>query len=288
MRIALVQLYIDHQNKESNWTELNSIWHKRHSKRFFLGGPGRKSTLIKPALQLGQLAQKYQMDLVPGTVIEQDEQGHYYNVAYYIDKSGQVLLKYNKVHLWQHERKYLQQGDFDFGTVKNRFGIMIGLCACWDISVPEVFRDMALNGNAQLIIVPAYWTLTELDDPQQKYDAESEFKLVNHMCASRAFENGICVAFCDAAQRQYQNDSTASGSPFGILCGASQVAVPFKGVVAEAKGDHECLLVADIDVASLTANAEKEFQIRSEWQSGRIFSGHGPSTLNNGKFLPKL
>lgn len=85
--------------------------------RFFLGGPGRKSTLVNPTYQLCILAQRYGMDLVPGTVIEQDDQGQYHNNAYYIDASGKVLLKYTKVHLWQHERKYLEPGNETTHTV---------------------------------------------------------------------------------------------------------------------------------------------------------------------------
>ncbi|KAI8339143.1 carbon-nitrogen hydrolase [Chlamydoabsidia padenii] len=282
MRIALVQFHIDYQNKQTNWARAESYMAQAAKQNvdlivfpeFFLGGPGRKSTLINPTKRLSLLAQRYQMDLVPGTVIEQDEQGKYRNIAYYIDKSGQVLLKYIKVHLWQHEQKYLTQGNYTFGTVKNRFGIVVGLCTCWDLSVPEVFREMALNGNAQLVIVPAYWTVTELDngDGQPTFDVEKELDLVNHVCASRAFENGICLAFCDAAERR--DPTSPSTSPFGVLAAATRLAVPFKGIIAQSPGDHECLVIADLDIHAETTKAESLFKIRTEWKAGSIFTGN--------------
>lgn len=101
------------------------------------------------------LAKKYQMDVVPGTLIERDpKDGHVYNTAYYIDRSGKILLSYRKVHLWHPERTYLKNGEAGFGTAKNRFGIEVGLCVCWDIAFPEVFKELALKKGAQLIIAP--------------------------------------------------------------------------------------------------------------------------------------
>lgn len=45
-------------------------------------------------------------------------------------------------------------GQRGFRTVKNRFGITVGLCVCWDIAFPEAFRHMALEHGAQLVIAP--------------------------------------------------------------------------------------------------------------------------------------
>lgn len=106
------------------------------------------------------LAVKYNLDVVPGTLIEKDpEDGLVYNTAYYIDRSGEILLSYRKVHLWHPERKYLTKGESGYGTCTNRFGIEVGLCVCWDIAFPEVFREMALKQNAQLIIAPGMCNL---------------------------------------------------------------------------------------------------------------------------------
>lgn len=104
--------------------------------------------------------------------------------------------------------------------------------------------------------------MTEVDG---EYDSVSEHNLVSHLCAARAFENGICVAFCDAAE--------GASSPYGRLTGASRVAVPFKGVVAQAPGDHEHLLITTLDIPGETSSAESLFQFKADWHAGRVFTG---------------
>jgi predicted amidohydrolase len=114
-----------------------------------------------------QLARKYKIDIVPGTLMERDPtDGHTYNTAYYIDQSGEVLLSYRKVHLWHAERTYLKKGENRYPTAKNRFGIEVGLVVCWDIAFSAAFREMALNRKAQLIIAPGRWNIHY--DSQQK------------------------------------------------------------------------------------------------------------------------
>lgn len=126
-----------------------------HVRRFFMGGPGRRSTIVNGAERFGELARRYGLDIVPGTLVEQDPTDKkYYNVAYYIDKSGEALLAYRKVHLWAPERMYLTEGRDGFPVAKNRFGVTVGVCACWDIIFNEVFREMVMDNKAQLIIAP--------------------------------------------------------------------------------------------------------------------------------------
>lgn len=127
--------------------------------RYIIGGPGEHMVeKTAPGVALGRfqdLAKKYKIDLVPGTLIERDPtDNNVYNTAHYIDKSGEVLLSYRKVHLWHPERLYLTKGENGFETVKNRFGLVVGLCICWDIAFPETFRELALKKNAQLVIAP--------------------------------------------------------------------------------------------------------------------------------------
>lgn len=45
-------------------------------------------------------------------------------------------------------------GKHGFGTTKNRFGITVGMCVCWDIAFPEGFRHMVFKDGAQLVIAP--------------------------------------------------------------------------------------------------------------------------------------
>jgi predicted amidohydrolase len=85
------------------------------------------------------LAQRYEIDIVPGTIIEGDETG-LYNTAYYIDCTGAILGRYRKVNLWLSERSYIDPGH-QAVVCETRFG-KVGLAICWDLAFPELFRAM--------------------------------------------------------------------------------------------------------------------------------------------------
>ena len=74
------------------------------------------------------------------------------NSAFVIDKEGQILMKYDKVHTCDFaDEKCLESGDefkvCDFHEV--RIGVMI----CYDIEYPESARILMLKG-AEIILVP--------------------------------------------------------------------------------------------------------------------------------------
>ncbi|KAI9023577.1 carbon-nitrogen hydrolase [Phycomyces nitens] len=278
MRIAAVQFHIDHKDKESNWPRVEQYMAKAAEQKmdlivfpeYFIGGPGKRSSIQGAAERFSALARKYDMDLVPGTVIERDPtDGNLYNCSYYIDKSGKILLEYRKYHLWHPERTYLSNGQHGFNTAVNRFGLTFGLCVCWDIAFPEVFRHMTQEKNAQLVITPAYWSMEDAGEVGLKHDLQSEVKLLNHLCVTRAFENEICMVFCNgAAESQVERQQ-----PYGKLAGRTQITVPFKGPVAHCDHDREEMIMAEIDVKQLTDDAEEAYRIRKDWKEGRVFGG---------------
>ncbi|KAI9475944.1 MAG: Nitrilase/cyanide hydratase and apolipo protein N-acyltransferase [Benjaminiella poitrasii] len=280
MRIAAVQFHIDHTDKEDNWTRVEEFISKAAKgnadlvvfPEYFIGGPGKhmiETTAPGVAVNRFQkLAKKYTIDIVPGTLVERDpKDGLVYNTTYYIDQSGAVLLSYRKVHLWYPERKYLTKGQDGFPTVKNRFGISIGLCICWDIAFPEVFREMALKQKAQLIIAPAYWSLDDGDDSAIMHDPLSEAKMLNSISTARCFENGITFVLCNPA-----NESNMKREqPFGNMAGRTQIVVPFKGPVAHCDHLREEMIIADVDIKSITDAAEKVYKIREDWDGGLVY-----------------
>lgn len=74
------------------------------------------------------------------------------NSAFVIDRNGETLLKYDKVHTCDFSlERYLESGeDFfvcDFDNIK------IGVMICYDREYPESARELMLQG-AELIIVP--------------------------------------------------------------------------------------------------------------------------------------
>ncbi|KAI7880851.1 carbon-nitrogen hydrolase [Lichtheimia hyalospora FSU 10163] len=280
MKIAAVQFAINHDDPHSNWPRIEAFIKNAKSQdvdlivfpEYLIGGPGPERAIGKEACErFCSLAKQYDLDIVSGTIVEIDpEDGKMYNCAYYIDNRGQVLLEYRKVHLWHPERDYLHQGKQGFGTVKNRFGVTVGMCVCWDIAFPEGFRHMVFKDGAQLVIAPAYWTLEDAGPIGQSHNHFSESVLLDSVVPARAFENEICMVFCNLADPK---DEEQPKNPYGLSAGCTQIAVPFKGVIAHCTARTEEMIVADVDVEVLTRDAESVYKVREDWIKGKIFGG---------------
>lgn len=74
------------------------------------------------------------------------------NSAYVIDKTGEVLMKYSKVHTCDFaEERCLDSGD-KF-KVCDFYGVKLGVMICYDREYPESARVLMLKG-AEIILVP--------------------------------------------------------------------------------------------------------------------------------------
>ncbi|KAF7728469.1 hypothetical protein EC973_006022 [Apophysomyces ossiformis] len=292
MRIAVVQFHVDPWSSEVNWSRMEEFMKaasergadlvpltqtvNRH--RGFVGGGGEPGGEVAEnvAEKISKLASTYKIDLVPGTVRERDPVDNcIYNNAYYVDKDGAILLHYRKIHLWGFERKNVTQGNYGLPTAKNRFGIQVGLCICWDLNFPECFREMALNKNAQLVIVPAHWCLEDAGKIGLGHDAMSEVKFIDSLCITRAFENEICLVYCNTAAPRTPTE------PSFTSAGRSQITVPFKGPVAHLDHNREDMIIADVDIKAITQDAESVYWIKKDWDSGYIFGRPSNSNGNS-------
>lgn len=81
-------------------------------------------------------------------------QGKFYNTAFAISPSGELIDRYRKVHLFQVESQIVQRGSgwqaFEMGFGK------AGIMTCYDAIFPEAARALALAG-VQVIFHPAAW-----------------------------------------------------------------------------------------------------------------------------------
>ena len=211
-----------------------------------------------------KLAEQYRIDIVPGSIIEGDENG-LYNTAYYIDRNGDILSQYRKLNLWLPERSYITPGT-DISVFETRFG-KVGLIICWDLMFPEIFRAMVSQG-VEIVICPSYWCLEDAGRGQ-KLNQYSEVMLVNALCLARAFENEVVLVYANAAGKQVSGQNTST------LIGQSQITVPFKGPLDIAMDNFEAMLVEEVDLDVL-AIAEEAYEIHSDLQKG-IVGGAAPS-----------
>ena len=101
-------------------------------------------------LQIRKLAKELQI----GVVITAFTKGEKYpqNTAIIIDKNGDIILKYSKVHTCDFDwERYLESGQ-EFKVCKFD-GVNIGVMICYDREYPESARELMLQG-AEIIFNP--------------------------------------------------------------------------------------------------------------------------------------
>jgi predicted amidohydrolase len=206
------------------------------------------------------LASKYDLDIVPGSIIEGDETG-LYNTAYYLDRSGEILGRYRKVNLWLPERSYIDPGK-QAVVCQTRFG-PIGLAICWDLAFPELFRAMLAEG-AEIVLCPSYWCYEDAGIGT-RHNPQAEITFVDALCTARAFEQEIILVYANAAgELRVENEH-------GTLIGHSQITAPFKGVLQRCEHNRETLFVQTVDTA-LLSDAETAYEIRQDLRKGLLLS----------------
>jgi len=108
----------------------------------------------KATEQLQQLAEKFNMWLVPGSMSEATAEG-IYNTAVVLNPNGELIVKYRKMYPWRPLEKSLPGRDFCVFDIPE-WG-RIGLCICYDLWFPEVARQLAWMG-AEAILCPTATT----------------------------------------------------------------------------------------------------------------------------------
>ncbi len=270
-KIAVVQFSIDQFNAQHNLNRAEQYIAKASTTNdlivfpedFILGPLGGQSPYADYDKQyiahFQKLASKYHIDIVPGSIIEGDSEG-LFNTTYYIDRSGEILGTYRKVNLWLPERSYITPGS-DVSVFDTRIG-RVGLIICWDLMFPEVFRSL-VKQKVEIVICPSYWCYEDAGVKGLLHDQDSEVKLVNALCMTRAFENEIVLIYANAAGRLINDENNET------LIGQSQITVPFKGVLKSLNHNKEAMFFQEIDTAIL-ADAEETYEIRKDLQKGTL------------------
>ena len=159
------------------------------------------------------------------------EKGHEYNMAVLIDNKGNVAGKHRKVHI-SFPGEAVAGSKFDIYITP--FG-KIGIAICWDISHPHSIHRLAKKG-AKVIFCPMYWALDVW--AHRKHHVKPEKKILESLILTRAYENLMYVAFCNAYDKTDPE-----------LVSYSAIAEPHK-IVSEIF-NKEGLITADIDLGYL-------------------------------------
>lgn len=186
------------------------------------------------------------------------EEPYYCNTTYYIDRNGAIKLVYRKVNLWGDERKASRKGNVHEVIDTEEFGL-IGLLICWDLAFPEAFRALVKKG-AKMIVIPTLWKLQDCGPKGLAANPESESIFINSIMSARAFEQNVCVVFCNTG-------GPVSEGHFGN----SQITLPFKGPILKATAEEQ-VVVGEVDFGTLLEDAEDVWNIRADIDSPDWYS----------------
>lgn len=119
------------------------------------------------------------------------EKSDFYNSLMFIDKYGRCLANYRKVHICDAEQSIAGYKAGDAVTVVDWENLRVGMSIGEDVSFPEFFRAMVLNGGAQFIAISA--ALSRL--PQRHSTTV--------FVPARALENRCYIAHTDLAGEKF-------------------------------------------------------------------------------------
>jgi omega-amidase len=172
---------------------------------------------------LSEAARKLHSCVIGGSIAERID-GQVWNTTYVFDRSGDLVGRYSKVHLFRlmDEEKFLAAGEQS--GLYQLDGQQTGSVICYDIRFPEWIRTYALAGT-KVLFVPAQWP-----NPRLKHWRQ--------LLIARAIENQMYVVACNRV-------GEGGNSSF---FGHSLVIDPWGEVIAEAD-DRQQVLRATIDLS---------------------------------------
>jgi predicted amidohydrolase len=189
-------------------------------------------------------------------LVEQGDQIRRFNAAVVVDKSGNIALKYRKIHLpghaehepyraFQHlEKRYFEVGDLGFPVVSAMDG-NLGICICNDRRWPEAYRVMGLQDVEAIFI--GYNTPTH-NPPAPQHDHLTSFH--NHLSMqSGAYQNATWVVGAAKAGREEGVD----------MLGQSVIISPSGEIVAMASTLEDELITAKCDLDFCSSYKETWF-----------------------------
>ncbi len=146
----------------------------------------------------------------------------------FVDSNGEILSKYDKIHLFSvfGEDKYVKRGD-EIVVAQTQFG-KIGFAICYDIRFPDIFVRMAKRGAKVIIISAAF-----------PHPRSEHWKI---LARARAIENQCFVVAVNrgGVEKFGQNEIK--------YFGMSAVIDPWGSIVLECPQDEESLNFATINL----------------------------------------
>ncbi len=187
--------------------------------------------------RLQEKARQHRMIIHGGSIVERHPEipGKFYNTSVLIDRSGEIVAKYRKIHLFDvnlangekhYESERIVPGD-ELVTAEIA-GITFGLTICYDLRFPELYRLLTLRG-AQILLIPAGFTL---------HTGRDHWEV---LLRARAIEN-LCYVVAPAQIGSHPSNKQCFGR--------SMIVDPWGLVLAQA-ADVPGIAMADIDLEAI-------------------------------------
>lgn len=200
-----------------------------------------------------------------------------YNTSILVDRSGQIVAKYRKVHLPGHREhepwrrfQHLEKRYFTPGTgweVTQAFGGILGMAICNDRRWAETYRVMGLQGVEMVLI--GYNTPVH-NAPAPEHDDLSLFHNQLSMQAG-AYQNGTWVVGVAKAGVEEGVDSI----------GGSCIIAPSGEVVARCltKGDEMAIARCDLDFCAVYKRTTFNFDLHRQPHAYGLITARKGETL---------
>jgi len=179
---------------------------------------------------IANLCKKYSKAILYG--YPEKYQNKLFNAAQFINHKGEVLANHRKsmLPLSSKENRLFDRGSKQ--TMITYKGLKIGIVICYELEFPELVRKLATKG-AQLILAPTAQSI--------HWPAASRY-----IARSRAFENGVYVAYANFIGKLYGID----------FLGESKIIGPDGLDLTNAK-KKETVITSIIDTAAITQVRKK-------------------------------
>ena len=194
-----------------------------------------------PALSWARAtAAELAIDLVAGSLSLRESASHpprerLANASVHVGPDGADRAIYRKLHMFDVEvdgREYRESDAEEPGDevvlTRTAGGVEVGMTVCYDLRFPELYRALADRG-AKILTVPSAFTLATTRDHWEV------------LVRARAIED---QAFVIAANQIGEHGH-------GMRSGGRSLIVDPWGVVLATAPDHECAIVADLDLDGL-------------------------------------
>ena len=193
---------------------------------------------------------------------EKTPDGQRFNAAVYVHPSGEVVLKYRKVHLPGHaeydprrkvqhlEKRYFEVGDLGFPVVRAPVGaqdVNIGLLICNDRRWPEAWRVLGLQ---QVELVMLGYNTPSLNMEGRGFEAHHLRVFHSHLSVQAGCYQNAC--FAAAVAKAGVEDGHE-------LFGHSIIVNPQGEIVAQATSWDDEVIVADCDLTMCRLGRETIF-----------------------------